>query len=46
MSDAAIETAVEDAGRATEVTGEPTKDADGTNAEALIVSCVRRPREN
>lgn len=37
MSDAAMDTAVEeDAGRGTAATREPTKEADGTNAEALI----------
>lgn len=36
MSDAAMETAEEEAGRATAATREPTKDAEGTNAEALM----------
>lgn len=35
MSDAAMDTADVEAGRATLATGEPTNDADGTKAEAL-----------
>lgn len=38
MSVAAMETAEEEAGRATAATREPTKDAEGTNAEALCRS--------